>query len=547
MKNSKYFFRISAMMSVLLLAACTAKTAGTTGPYETQPAASSTAPVATLAPAVTPEPNEKELSVDSYHVLYNGAMGVVDSHGKVIIPFIYSEIDVLFTKSGKNGAGNKGKALFFAKEYVGLKKDSPDEGIEIPGYEGGDTYKSVLKDMHGYLLTDTGERAFKYKLKWATQISDTLIAAAKEGTSQAGVMNFFGKAIIPFNYINIYPAKKTIAAVRLSDGQYWMDFFDTAGKMKGSLQIGGADVTSTGYSWIARGTNRKYGFVGVNMKWICAPKYSHIYAYDPDDIDSGQYQGLFEGYISEDEDYSNYIILNQYGRKLDIPDDAEIMNCVDENYVHQEWKGHLLYFVRSYNDTWLKLINDEGKVLFESDSISDPNLYNASFNNGIVIADSKAFDLSGKDILPGASDVQQWIAEDQLYVCATAVYTADGKKMPLPDAESIEHLAKDRYLIVTTDGRQGIFDGKGSWIIEPSSDFPSVNQYRWPVFSRSYGYEMKYGLMDTNGRIVYDSIFDDITPTADGLYEVWYGNYHGLIDADSHWIWYATIYSSLDD
>lgn len=78
----------------------------------------------------------------------------------------------------------------------------------------------------------------------------------------------------------------------------------------------------------------------------------------------------------------------------------------------------------------------------------------------------------------------------------------------LRDTKNITRLAKGRHSIQTNDGRQGVFDAKGAWIIEPISDLMDVKLYLWPLFRRPDDEDEKCGLMDNNGNVVHDAVFD---------------------------------------
>ena len=554
----------AAAVFILLTCSC-AGPAGTTAPAEvrpsqtTAPSAGPTSTVAatpvvafepvtarpTLAPtptvwpmatlgAINTIPPNAPFTADDYFIIDKNWMsvrwtfatasdegiryGVIDANGNTVLPFAFSSIDKIVLQP-KKGKTNDTILLFYAHEFSKINEE-------------------VVLDS-GYLYNASGVRISHNRFDWVTEYQNDRLAARKTSTSLCGVMDSSLKTIIPFKYKNIVAFGTWMAAVKKQEIEYWIDFYDQNCKLVNHLQVGGDDI-----SWMdcdllqARGLNGKVGFIDKSMTWCAQPQW------DTADVNS-EMGAVYAGYLVSIVD-GETLAVNKYGNAF-VPNECDIFSSMLVDTLED---GHKLYQFSGDNGNFI--FNDDGDILYHS-IFSD---YHFEYCDGVIIDCGKAYDLNGKDILPGIRDVVSWLPDMQLYGCGaygsiTAYYTKEGSKLPLPEAKNISCYEKDRFIIEFQSGDTGICNSEGQWLVLPRKQ--SFSWYQWPIIFKETDNDdivsYLYGVVDDNGNMIHNLIFDELSVLSEkrGIYEVLYKGIHGIIDSKGNWIWHANEYSSLSD
>jgi hypothetical protein len=551
------------------------------------PTASPTPPVmATPGPAVKYLPKSAALSDDDYFIIDRNwadsdwafccetdaepqgyCYGLVDARGKVILPFQYLSLNSLLLHANKNKTGKK-YHFFYAEE--------------IADAEGSTTTGS------GCLYKTDGKKACDERYYWAEAYCGYRIAAERADTKLCGVMTPEFEEVVPFQYSDMVCFDDWIAAEFVQDGQYRLDFYDSKCELKGSLDIGKGGIFRM-YSGLssedflaAEGTNGKLGFIDKSLTWCAEPQWDKYL----ENINEDTYYGPGYEMVKGGRHYH----VNKYGKAF-VPKGIDPQYCYQECDYGPEYSpvmlnGHFIYSYDSSNDSEsgihrYVIFNDEGKTLYSTDyaelylydgiivddnkavKISDGKVLYQSrygsldYTDGILIDGGRAVDFSGKELLPGVTDVLYWDKASGLYGCGRdgcigAFFTKDGKKLPLPAGYDYECVSKDRFIATTYSGLFGICNAEGQWLLPPRSGY--LDSETWPFFNMDGnddygGSAQKYGLVDSNGRVIYDAVFNEtrVLSGKRGLYEVIYGGIHGVVDTNGNWIWYCNPYDDLQD
>jgi hypothetical protein len=520
--------------------------------------------------------------------------GVIDAHGNIILPFGYLSITEMLFDTDEDTNISK-YHYFFAEEYAAVG------------------WTTVLDS--GYLYDITGNPASEARYDWMRKFGDAYIIAKRTSVQRCGIMTADLHAVVPFDYADIVDCGGWLAASYKKDGVCWIDFFSGNMKLLGTLQAGGTDISVIDDGLLlAMGLNGKLGFIDEDLTWCAEPQWdSYSEQYDNEDNYSGPGYSMWIG----DRKYN----VNKYGetfipRGCD-PEHCELVyGSYDGDGSPLLYDGHGVYLFDDRGSGNEILFTDTGKILyrsadgFDAEDGSMPAEINAedgfitdvshalgpdgnvpdgfevedgviidgnkaldldgnvlyesqvqggtlSYTNGVFIDNGRAVDKTGRELLPGVTNVARWDPDIGLYICGgdgfsrygTDFYTEDGIRLPLPPGYRYEYLSPDRFIASDEIYESGICNREGQWLLYPGETYLGIDAYDWPVFEANPYDGSMYGVLDNNGDFVLNPIFDYVAVLSErrGLYEVLYNGIHGVIDSKGNWIWYSDSYSNLTD
>lgn len=113
-------------------------------------------------PKIVVEPQYDYLSFDSrsknYFATKNQLKGIIDSTGKIVIPFLYSSIDYIFESVDNNGAVIYGSNYLVTLSSNGLKGIISNNGAEILACKLDNWFEHFDKKTNVYFFTATIEQ-----------------------------------------------------------------------------------------------------------------------------------------------------------------------------------------------------------------------------------------------------------------------------------------------------------------------------------------------------------------------------------------------------
>lgn len=480
-------------------------------PYAGTPGAAAT--TAGTAPA-TPAPTAPGIgSGDFYVVQGNQRMGVVDGKGNVVLPMLYSQIDILF-HSGSDAA-------FFA----------------VPAHVNAAGGHS---NEYGQIYGTDGKKLVNGTFRYAYAVDQDYIQVSGpdgKGRMRIGFIDHTGKFIVPCIYDDAYEYGNGFIGVKgesekISKG---IDIYDKQGKLlrSGTVNFRYADGQ---YLNVSDSTGNKYGLMDDRFQTVVPAVWDDV----RNTLDGrfivrkGSLQGLIDKSGAE-------IIPIKYYDFYDLADDSG---------------SQALFVATDKNGSYL--LDSKGKTLFH-----DGRYNNLQYADGIVLAyDAKnimhAIDRSGKELIPPASYIS-WLEEQKLFECnlgdnkGDVFYTREGVKLPLPHEAFAQCIAADRFIIGVSKGDgmlYGLCDGQGNYIVKPIyGQLFLMNGDGRLVFAQldSKGWSL-FGIMDADGNILLPAAYEDLygDPEQSLLYAK-LGSIHGLIDTQGNWVWYMSDYDGLMD
>ena len=468
--------------------------------------------------------------------------GVVNRRGELVLPIVYSDV-LLFAED--NGI----LSLFFVRPYQLTIHRLYDA-------EGNETKRKTLAPAdYGSFYSPDGRLYNKRKYSYAYQLKNQLIEA-RIYKGKTGVMDYGLKPIIPFKYDMVYQMKHLFAALCEESGRHYIDFYTFAGQLKSRLQVYSEYVYFNEYLddsvILAQGMNKKFGFIDEKMTWAQLPSISikrEDYEYD----ESGVMYDALDQYV-EDLKQKEYA-------KLLPPGYTSIQPLLDDDDKQTNYHGKLLFLAeKQINEYAIQnaLVDQSGHVLFES-NVHDYRSPIMVYSEGYILIEGKVYDFNGKDVLPDANDIRYYLEDEKLFLGVDKCYSPDGKVVLFPLAEQVQYVEKDRFVVITSENKQGMCNKAGQWFLLPSDNFSFTEnpdsigyEYGWHIVSRINNPNLDseystYGLIDSNGKIILDPIYDYITQESDDVYSVQFGYNYGLVDAQGNWIWHSNEYDRLID
>lgn len=169
------------------------------------------------------------------------------------------------------------------------------------------------------------------------------------------------------------------------------------------------------------------------------------------------------------------------------------------------------------------IIDEKGNQLLSLDDQS----FNTPWLSEKCIISSKqeketVYDYNGKQIIP-YSDRIRFVAEDRLFVLKDKtwyLYDLEGKQVSSREFKEDYQFENDKALIINEDNQSEIIGKDGQTLHKFSAQIYSFTSYPFLITkNRATG---KYGLIDIEGNILADEIFDDASPEYFGTKEYVY-------------------------
>ncbi|MEI3788669.1 MULTISPECIES: WG repeat-containing protein [unclassified Chryseobacterium] len=169
------------------------------------------------------------------------------------------------------------------------------------------------------------------------------------------------------------------------------------------------------------------------------------------------------------------------------------------------------------------IIDEKGNQLLSLDDQS----FNTPWLSEKCIISSKqeketVYDYNGKQIIP-YSDRIRFVAEDRLFVLKDKtwyLYDLEGKQVSRREFKEDYQFENDKALIINEDNQSEIIGKDGQTLHKFSAQIYSFTSYPFLITkNRATG---KYGLIDIEGNILADEIFDDASPEYFGTKEYVY-------------------------
>ncbi|WP_223557892.1 WG repeat-containing protein [Chryseobacterium lathyri] len=176
------------------------------------------------------------------------------------------------------------------------------------------------------------------------------------------------------------------------------------------------------------------------------------------------------------------------------------------------------------------IIDEKGNQLLSLDDQS----FNTPWLSEKCIISSKqeketVYDYNGKQIIP-YSDRIRFVAEDRLFVLKDKtwyLYDLEGKQVSSREFKEDYQFENDKALIINEDNQSEIIGKDGQTLHKFSAQIYSFTSYPFLITkNRATG---KYGLIDIEGNILADEIFDDASPEYFGTKEYVYLRKKGKI------------------
>jgi hypothetical protein len=176
------------------------------------------------------------------------------------------------------------------------------------------------------------------------------------------------------------------------------------------------------------------------------------------------------------------------------------------------------------------IIDEKGNQLLSLDDQS----FNTPWLSEKCIISSKQeketmYDYNGKQIIP-YSDRIRFVAEDRLFVLKDKtwyLYDLEGKQVSSREFKEDYQFENDKALIINEDNQSEIIGKDGQTLHKFSAQIYSFTSYPFLITkNRATG---KYGLIDIEGNILADEIFDDASPEYFGTKEYVYLRKKGKI------------------
>ena len=514
----------SAFATTAVLLPSESPAASSVAPIPTTPLASLTAtasatpsPAATpaaTAPLPTPRPGEKLTGNDYYVVERNQRQGVVDKYGRTVLPCEFAKVNILSYYHNDPAQGTykaEGPVLFFA---IPVKVKLKPEKIIYEGY---------ILDAKGKRLTEG-----TYQSAYVANENLITVFAYNDGIGGSGAVDCTGRLVIPCKYSQVAPMGDYIAA--FTNQGSTVDFYDKAGTLFKSASVTNASIY--GKYITAQDITGGFGLLDGNLKWVMAPLWTKIQEVSDD------------RFIVTKGDQS--AIMDLKGTVI-IPFFAGYFDCSWEPVNPEQM------FFMAQSPAGIALYDYYGKLLFQSDLFFILRYYNGVFMEGTE-KESILVDKTGKVLLPGVSNLQDWLPKQQLFVSNDymghqAFYKPDGTKLPLPNAYNIDCLTAERFLVRVDDFHFGICDSGGNWVVKPEYSYMSLNGEADVKFSVGIYPNKQFGIMDFNGKVLLPAKYDYIySGNGNGdLLNARVGDISGLIDSNGKWIWYTSDYDTLMD
>ena len=465
-----------------------------------------------------------------YYVLeQNGRQGVVNSLGQVILPFTFTLVHVLSGyEVNDQGFGRPvGPVVFFgipATIHTGTKQAEQD----TPGYLYGSDGKKLMEDpvVDAYALDEN---------------AIGVVRSYREKTPSNGVVSYTGKILVPMEFSAVQPFSGGYVASRTIEGKS-----DTS---KTFTADGTLIATADGRAWTSDNKSLvltvKDGTKLVNEKLQPTgdARWADLWSIGED------------RYVATGLNGGGPSIIDGTGKVLIPPIDGNLSQYAKDK------SGE--YYAVTYGNGGVGVLDGKGKPIYQSKEYES-----ISYEDGIIVVRKgnigRAFDLKGKNLLPGEDHVSYWMAQDGLFMAedtdhpsaGSTFYTADGKKLPVTGVANLHRVAEDRYIafLIPTEkdnftSRYGLCDGQGRWLLQPEYEqMEEIADGLLIAGRRDKDGLLHCGLIGTDGQEVLPMKYDSLMNLYDGdLIKARRSTRYGLIDHGGNWVWSASDYSSLVD
>lgn len=450
--------------------------------------------VATPSPTATPAPAGDP---NHYYTVSEGNLqGIVNGLGQTVLPIEYQAA------------------------YVMEWNDAPAFLLVVPSNPS----VVVPPDDEALLLNLDGTPLTNKKCRQADPLSDSLIDYMSLDYKY-GVMTYDGTDVVPDLYGDIRMCSDSIIAVSSGDDGSHIDVYDTQGALQCSGSFNLYDVAGD-LLVVSDAAGQNYGLVNTQLNEIV-----------PADCSAITYAGSGLYVICRNAKYG---VVNSQGSEV-VPltfDVIEAYTCGDRDtpyfsasssngaYVFDS-SGKQLLYLEGYVSVML-----DGDILIAHDSIGLCH----------YLAD-------GKDVIPPGS-FMTWDDEAQIIIsgsyAACVCYTKDGKKLPLPIANSVEIISPDRFVFRERSSYYyGICNADGE-IIVPAvySSMFAFGDEGLVIFSKKEAGKYTQSLIDSvSGKILLDG-YDSLWIAGGGLFVVQIGDTHGIVDVNGSWVWKSDKYGT---
>lgn len=497
-------------------------------------AATTTDAAATATPGVTTAPPGKGLTPKDYYVVErNQRAGVVDSTGRQVLPFEFASIEPLSTytlEEGGAGTALPATQFFLCRPFTirPARTAGPDGS---PANPPEDAYDATLYDASGKAVGDT-----QYlDGHWLDNNLLTLRTTAAENAS--GVLDAWGRQIVPFHYNQVIRFAKYVVGCDTVQGR--LDFYDTDGVLTKTVTVPVSGIDA--YNGFLEVSCQTFdALLDANLQWLFKDKdYRSIQAL------GGNCFVAYDGTVGH--------LIDSAGKELLARPYQSIEAVVGQNGKPAGYvcSSEAVQLVAAYDAACKPLFELKGYTRLRA---AGP-YYIADFEGG-----SHVLDAQGKRILPDAQgSAQQWLEDVSLFEfydftsSKLSYVRPDGTKAPVPTGTSTQYLGADRFLVSTDNNHTGVCDSQGKWIVQPSAmQLYLLGSYSETFYSddkllQANAGDGRVGIMDFDGNWLIPPVFDWVYGRHDGLLNARKGTRSGLLDWSGHWVWSVSDYEELED
>lgn len=507
-------------------------------PAETATPAVAATPAVTEAaatPGATTAPPGNGLTPKDYYVVErNQRAGVVDSTGRQVLPCEFASIEALNTYTlEESGADTALPAtqFFLCRPYTIRPARTAEPDGSLAGSPPEDAYDATLYNASGKVVGDT-----QYlDGHWLDSHLLTLRTTAAENAS--GVLDAWGRQIVPFHYNQVVRFARYIVGCDTVQGR--LDFYDTDGVLTKTVTVPVSSIDA------------RNGFLEVycqtfdalldgNLQWLFKDKdYRSIQPLGGDRFVA------YDGTVSHLIDSAGKELLARPYQSI------EAVTVQDGNPTGYVCSSGTIQVVAAYDAACKLIFELKGYTRLRT---AGP-YYIADFEGG-----SHVLDAQGKRILPDAQgSAQQWLDDIGLFafydftINKLSYVRPDGTMAPIPTGVNTQYLGADRFLVSPDNSHTGVCDSQGKWIVQPSAmQLYMLGSYSESFYSndkllQAIAGDGRVGIMDFDGNWLIPPVFDWVYGRHDGLLNARKGTRSGLLGWSGHWVWSVSDYEELDD
>lgn len=405
---------------------------------------------------------------DDYSIIEkNNRKGLMDQHGKILIPPQFDELgwskgtsrvvdEIIGYKMGDFwGLISVKNIKITIPEYIELYPFDEDHLIAARY----DSHK--LNILYG-LISYSGKNIMDFRFSLLKEAGDNLIAASKSGTKiKYGLMDIKGKMILPFQYgkIDFYPP----GLLTLIDDNHSIYLSNTSGSL--ILDMPMDNIESVGPDNLIITQKGMTGLVACNGQLICMPEYRNV------KLDRSGMVSIIP--------LSRWKTISLNNDQIATLDYDQVIP-LDKN-LYKTRRNNFSFIVNSLGEEIFNIKNSDITVLNDSLALIKPGL-----RYGVI-------DYHGKQIIPAIYDSIR-ISRDRLFLLSGngkthswMIANLAGKVLSAIRYHNIYHI-DPHYLAVKRNNFWGITDHLGNPILEA-------------IYDSVYTYEDGHFLVNFHGEI----------------------------------------------